>query len=689
MVGFFQFWKKSDPKIKTALHEIPLFRVITPTELELIEKKIRRVEYKKGDIVYKLSEPAEAFYIILSGRFRVIGKGGATIGVLTQGEYFGESSILLGREHSATVEAKNDGLLLKIEKKDFQVLLKEIPSLSLHLSRTLGQRLRLGATASEISETKMISVFDFGDDLRKQQFTWNLAAMLGTDGKKKTIVVHAFMQGRAHFVNKEANSFSLREFRTETASLVQNSIREEKGSFDFIQISDGLDSELLDKQISAFLNHLIHRYDFVIIDLGLHLDEFSIKLLKQTDVLYFLVSEEMRDGSKTRAFFKEFESSLGFSKSEIKVILCDTKTDKPAKTRPFRLDDPSSVHAFHFLPHERKMDGVDVQDGLPYVLRNMDSDYSKAIRFVARELTGQLVGLALGSGAAFGFAHIGVIKVLEEEGISVDMVVGSSMGALIGSMWSSGINSKDLSEIARSLDKGSIFFKLVGFLDFTLPHRGFFKGVQVSRFLRQYLKRMTFKDVSVPIKVVAADLFTGEEVIFDQGDLVEAVRASISIPGIFTPVKRDNDFLIDGGVVDPLPIRVLTHYGVKKIIAVNVLSSAEDHVQRKEYYEEQNKGTLALKKDLNVIERTIATVSKSVQNHFRDNVFNVLMNTIQFLEYGIADSCAQDADIVIHPVLPNSHWAEFYSVDKFVKCGEQATREKLIEIKKLVDEGVA
>ncbi|MBI4395326.1 MAG: cyclic nucleotide-binding domain-containing protein, partial [Candidatus Omnitrophica bacterium] len=160
--SFFQFWRKPETKSKIPFSEIPLFSALGPAELELIESKVRRVEYKKGDIVYRIGEKAEAFYIILLGRFRIIGPKGETLIVLSQGDYFGESSILLGRNHSATIEAKNDGLILKIEKKDFQNLLGEIPSLSIHLSRTLGHRLTRGATRSEISKTKILSICDYG-----------------------------------------------------------------------------------------------------------------------------------------------------------------------------------------------------------------------------------------------------------------------------------------------------------------------------------------------------------------------------------------------------------------------------------------------------------------------------------------------------------------------------------------------
>ena len=126
-MDFLRFWKKleNQPETKPGTapaSEIPLFSSLGPAELKLVEGKMRRVEYKAGELVYLAGEEPEAFYIIHSGRFRIVNPRGETITILSQGDYFGESSILLGRRHSASVEAKNGGILFKIDKKDFQIL---------------------------------------------------------------------------------------------------------------------------------------------------------------------------------------------------------------------------------------------------------------------------------------------------------------------------------------------------------------------------------------------------------------------------------------------------------------------------------------------------------------------------------------------------------------------------------------
>lgn len=685
-IDFFRFWKKAKVESKTHAAELSLFSALSQTELNLIEKKIRRVEYKKGDVVYRIGEPAEAFYIIFSGRFRVIDSRGETLTVLSPGDYFGESSILLGRPHSATVAAKNGGLLLKIDKRDFQNLLHEIPSLSLHLSRTLGHRLTSTLSGAEVAETKVLSVFSYADGQARKMYGWNLAAMLGTNGRRKTIFVELDPQTGGHDGGRSGDALLLRRYASKEPEQVEKRIRDEKGSFYSLHISNGVEGEFAEKQIASLLTFLIDRYDFVLLDLPSELDSLAVMALKQSDRIYFLVPEEDRDGPKARTYLKEFQSSFGFTKDEIRLILCERKDSKSGELRSFSLNDPSTVNVFCSLPYEPGLKrGREAQD-LPFVLKEPGSAYAKTLRFLARELTGKLIGLALGSGAAFGYAHLGVLKVLEEERIPIDIVAGSSIGALIGVLWASGYDFQGLRGIAESLDKKTMFFKLVGFPDLSLPHRGFFKGLQLKRFFRHYLRRTTFSELRVPTKVVAADLFTGEEVVFDEGEVVDAIRASVSIPGIFRPVHMKDQMVIDGGVVDPLPVKVLHRFGVKKIIAVNVLPSSEDHTQRREFYEalvKERRREIEMK---SFLERYFYVLRERFRRRFRDNVFNVLMNSIQFLEYGIAESNGEGADILIHCVLPNSHWAEFYSVDKFIRCGEERARKQLEDIKRLVEE---
>ncbi|HLD49867.1 MAG TPA: patatin-like phospholipase family protein, partial [bacterium] len=340
----------------------------------------------------------------------------------------------------------------------------------------------------------------------------------------------------------------------------------------------------------------------------------------------------------------------------------------------------------HGAFEEREMtSGVRIFSLLPSATAERER-YRDVLRYLAKEMSGTLLGLALGSGAAYGLAHIGVIKALEREGIIPDVVVGSSIGALVGGLWAAGFSGQEMEDVAKSIDKRSGFFKLLGFRDMSVAHQGFFKGNQITRFLETYIGDKTFRDLKRPLKIIAADLFTSEEVILESGKVSEAIRASSSIPGIFRPLWHQGRYLIDGGVIDPLPIRILTSAGVKKIIAVNVLPGPHDRMERNTLRDEMRRQEQVTLKKAPFYKRLLARGLHKVYNRYTVNIFNVIMSTIQFMEYEMAQSWGAQADILIHPIVKEAHWAEFYSPEKFIKVGEQKTEEQLDEIKRLIQE---
>ena len=178
-----------------------------------------------------------------------------------------------------------------------------------------------------------------------------------------------------------------------------------------------------------------------------------------------------------------------------------------------------------------------------------------------------MLGLVLGGGAVKGYAHIGALRVLEERGIKPDIVVGTSMGALIGGFYAAGFNSKRIEEIALKIDrkKKRWLFK---------PHiskKGFVEGRNVVKFLSHYLSGKRIEELPIKFASVTTDIENEVEVVIDRGDLIQAIRASISIPVVFMPHNYAGRILIDGGFVNPLPISVAQKLGAEKIIAVNVL----------------------------------------------------------------------------------------------------------------------
>jgi len=675
MMNFFSFGKKAKPEAKERrlLDPIPLFSSLAPEEQVLIEQHSRLVGFKRGDIVYEEGAVPDAFYIIISGRFRLFTRARgpekeSTLLYFYRGEHFGETSLLTGSVHSASVEAKTDAVALKISAESFQKLLHEIPALALHLSRSLGRHLtreefgyshhrrevRIAAFYFAASTEGMARFLaDFIKTLRHE--TQSKVLLMDLSGKLRSLLPAEFRRG-------DASGFDLKTMDPSSESSVQKAIQARAESFDFLPFLANTALEEEEQKFTALLTFLTYRYDYLVICLPDRNTPVAVKALNYSDRVYLWA--EKRTDVFTFASKKvgELCQDFGFNRNEIKIIL----PSQEGRTISSQGSEATAeIQLFSTLPS----------------LQYQRYQYEKTLNFLAKEWSERLVGLVLGSGAAYGLSHIGVLRVLEQEKIPVDVIAGSSIGALIGALWAAGYDSNEIEKIAKSVEKKNAFFKLLGFRDLSAVHRGFFKGDQITRFLSDYLKDMTFQDLKVPVKMVATDLLTSEEIVLDSGSVINAVRASISIPGFFRPYPYKGSYLIDGGIVDPLPVKILSNMGVRKIIAVNVLPAPKDLIERNElrrnafHQSFQQRGYWS---------RMIMKTLDRIQRRYTSNIFNVLMNTIMFTEFEIARMEGSEADIFIHASVPNAHWIEFFSADKFINEGVKKTREQLADIRQLL-----
>ncbi len=283
------------------------------------------------------------------------------------------------------------------------------------------------------------------------------------------------------------------------------------------------------------------------------------------------------------------------------------------------------------------------------------SDAPSEIDPLARRIARKQVGLALSSGTARGIAHIGVLKVLTDNKIPIDVMAGTSAGALFGGLYAAGMSINELVEFALLLNQKSKV--LSGMWDFQLPPRsGLIKGNRTMNFIKQFLGDQRIEDLKLPFHIVATDVISGEEVIFSEGALVEAIRASISVIGVFTPAKVGSRYLIDGGAVNPVPTSVLAERGADIIIASSVIPSLEDRLQRKE-----------LKREGRV-----------------PNVMGVLLSMMEVMESEIIKTRMNPANIVIRPAVEVFSAMEFERAKEFIELGEEAAYRALDQIKQLL-----
>jgi NTE family protein len=181
------------------------------------------------------------------------------------------------------------------------------------------------------------------------------------------------------------------------------------------------------------------------------------------------------------------------------------------------------------------------------------------------------IALVLGAGASKGFAHVGVIKVLEANRIPIHMVVGTSAGSFVGSLYAYGYSSFQLQEIAFKLDKSHV-------ADYIIPDNGFLKGEKLENYVNFMLGNTPMEKLKIPFYAVATDIRTGKEVVFGTGNAGTAVRASCSIPGIFKPVVIGNNMYVDGGVVSPVAVNAARRYGADIVIAIDISAGVQSTI---------------------------------------------------------------------------------------------------------------
>ncbi len=677
-MAFFNFGKKLETGKQFSFTDIPVFSSLNAAEQRLIEKKVRLQEFKRGDLVYQEGTAAEFFYVVISGRFHVftetrVSHTRETLLHLYRGDHFGETSLLTGKQHSASVEAKSDGIVLKLAKEDFLQFINEIPSLLHYLTRSLGHRLTKSVDSHGTRrEVKITALYPTAYPQESLVFWLDLSARLVRETSRKVIIVDFSGKEPPDFSGEFQTAFrsflELNADESPTEERLRDAAVEHPGGFFYLPVNVEQKPADVERKISQLLTFLTYRYDYIMLRLPPDPGHPSFQVLKQTDMVYLFCVPEPVHLNACSQTLEMLQQGYGFVKTDIKVILYERMGS-----------------AAGFYEESEKTLGFRIFSALP-AKNERGEKYHGTIRFLARELSEKLIGLALGSGAAYGLSHIGLLKVLEREKIPVDVIAGASIGALIGGFWAAGFSADQLEQIARSINKTSGFFKLIGFRDLSLAHRGFFKGNQMSRFLESYVGNMTFQDLKIPVKIIAADLFTSEEVILETGRIVDAIRASSSIPGIFRPLHYRGMCLIDGGVIDPLPVKVLARMGVKKIIAANVLSSPLDRALKSRIDETKRIQKLRELSQKGPLRKSLSGLLYRFKKRYADNTFNVIMNTIQFMEYELAAVAAQESDVLLHPEVLEGHWAEFYNPDRFIQAGEVCALKHLDAIKQLLKE---
>ena len=251
------------------------------------------------------------------------------------------------------------------------------------------------------------------------------------------------------------------------------------------------------------------------------------------------------------------------------------------------------------------------------------------------------IGLALGGGAARGFAHIGVIQVLEENGIKPDLVAGTSAGSLVAALYASGKSGAELAELARSMDETT-------FTDWAFPGRGLIRGEALERYVREHTGGLRIEQMRIPLGIVATDLDSGQPILFQRGDPGVAVRASSAVPAVFQPVRIGAREYVDGGLVAPVPVQFARQMGADLVIAVDISAAPDGN---------------ATGDAMHMLLQTFAIMGRSINN------FEL-----------------RDADVLLRPKLAHVSGTDFTARKHSIQAGRDAALAHLAQLRQRIVE---
>ena len=637
------------------LKRVPLFATIPDAELQKLCPLFERLSAKKGDIIFSEGDPGNAMYIIKSGSVGVyVRQDGseALVADLHRGDFFGEMSLIAKRPRNATIKVILDAQLYRLEKDHFDRLLEQNPVIGLNLSRHFAHRF---ARSRNLSLNEPLPAFfamiTTHPEIGKSHFLFSLAYHLSHEARKRVLIID--------FVPREP--------------------------------SPGLDADMTpakcpdDELITAFSKPYQDRIDaawsahlsgFMTFEMPLikerafwgeffvHLPHLMDVLRNSFDLIFFNIPHP-GDGIERRVLRLCDRVLVLMANTELLLPAVKQKLTDIGKSVDHRLDTikcgVSHLIGTIGVARDRIETELNLAETPAIWVDRTDEALANKLdtravfpvrgpRALARELGGVRVGLALGAGSAKGWAHIGVLKGLEEAGIHIDMIAGSSIGALVGSIYARTGSAEETKHL--TIDEFPTRFQARRkIVDLNLPTRGIIRGKKVLRMVNAALQDADFLDLKIPMYIVAVDIDTGKEVLFERGKVCEAVRASISIPGIFTPFHLDHRWLLDGGILNPIPADILIQKGADIVISVCIEQESDRLVE---------------------------------ESQKPPSVINVLSKAASIIHSRATGDFVKLSDIVLYPKTANVAWGDFHRGPELMEIGRAACQERMGEIREII-----
>lgn len=578
-----------------------------PIDVDILEKIEAETEWiwlPQGEVLFHEDDPGDSFFLLISGRLyatvRRRNQEEEVVGEIRRGEIVGEMSMFTGDPRSASIYAARNSEVVKFSKTAFERITSKFPSVMMRIVQVVVRRLQQSQSSAPLTVSGMnVAIVPASYDVALREFALRLAKALASFGQ--TLFLHSERLDQLLDMAGVA----------QTPEYAPNNVR-----------------------LAAWLDEQETQHRIIVYETDMSPSPWTRRCIQRADRI--LIVANARDNPEISEIEHELlgvDTSLHKTPRSL-VLVHPDGTDLPTGTRQWLMG--RSVDDHHHLRW------------------NTEADFGRLARF----LTGNAIGLVLGGGGARGCAHVGVIRALVEAGIPIDMVGGTSIGGAIAALHAMGVGYKEMLRINRL-----IWIDSKPFTDYTLPIMSLITGRKFERVAQVVYGDRPIEDLWVNYFCVSTNLTTAEVVTHREGSLWRALRATASLPGIAVPLVQGNNLLVDGGVLNNLPVDVMRDLCGGIVIAVNVSPEKDltmDYEQFPSPWKVLWNRMLSASSPLNV-----------------PNILDVLLRSTMVGSIYQTNAMKGTADLYLQPPLTNFKLFDFKSLEDIAEAGYTYTKECL------------
>jgi NTE family protein len=623
------------------LRSSSLFSTFDDGALAALAERCGDRSFGRGDVVWKAGDAGTELLIVVSGRLDVWGTsadgGEQLVGTVGPGECVGEMALVLDDRRSATVTCGRATRALALSKAEFREVLRTQGDMMTDLIVLLSRR------AMELARRQ---------PTERHSLVVGVAARPGVPGASMIASAIAELAPEtlgiaSVLIRLGDRGYPLRSIGDEPS--LPSRLRTRRGLPPVLDLEAPapVGAEELSHAITHVVDSCGDRFRLFVLDLPTG-DHAVSAAAAVCDVVVEVTgdrSEPTATGVRT-----------------LQVVNCYGGTVPPA---PVNHCEP------FVLPVEPSLaEGWNRGGRLAFASPLLPA--SRVLRRLVRKIWGVTVGVALGGGAAFGIAHVGVLAALEESGLPIDMVAGTSMGSIVALGYAAGLSPSEMCAIADRI--GNVRTTL-SVIDPSLGGAGMLNGNRLVSIFSPLLDRESFDELDMPCRVVAMDIDTGASVSIGSGPLDRAFRASCSIPVVFKPVRIDGRTVVDGGMIDPVPSGVLREMGADVAVAVNVVPRLNPAV------------STTLSKTFKRVSR-LNPMSYMSSSQGLPDLIDVFMNSLQAIQYELGTFKSLSADLLVNVDLADFTWIDFHRSAELIERGREAGGRAAVDLQAVIAERV-